>query len=151
MAHVEEAIELAMALVKPFEGFRAAPYQCSARVWTIGYGTTRVNGAPVNIDTPEVDEPTAEQWAKEDLEWRLRAVRRLVVVPLRPRQEAALIDFCYNLGTGALKASTLRSKLNRGDYEGAAGEFRRWVFAGGRRLRGLVKRRAAEKRMFLYG
>ena len=138
-----------MTLLKPFEGFRATPYRCSAQVWTIGYGTTRLNGAPVTMTTPAVDEETAERWAMEDLEGRLRAVHRLVAVPLRPRQEAALIDFCYNLGTGALKASTLRAKLNRGDYDGAAGEFRKWVFAGGRRLRGLVRRRAAEKRMFV--
>jgi lysozyme len=55
----------------------------------------------------------------------------------------------FNLGNGSLQASTLRKRINREDYEGAANEFPRWVFAGGRKLRGLVKRRYAERELFL--
>jgi lysozyme len=52
------------------------------------------------------------------------------------------------LGAGALQASTLRKKILRYDMDGAAREFDRWVFAGGRKLAGLVRRRAAEREMF---
>lgn len=145
----EKAQQLTLRLVKHFEGFRSAPYQCSAKVWTIGYGTTRLpSGSRVTSSTSMVGERTAEEWAAADLRRRARVVRRLVRVPLDDGQVAALVDFAYNLGTGALKASTLRRKLNRGDYEGASREFRKWVWAGGRKLRGLVRRRSAEKKIF---
>lgn len=145
----EKAAKLTLDLVRRFEGFRAAPYQCSAKVWTIGYGSTRdPAGRRITQATPSIGRDVAQDWATADLQRRARITRRLVRVRLTDGQMAALTDFTYNLGSGALKASTLRQKLNRGDYEGASREFRKWVFAGGRRLRGLVRRRAAEKTLF---
>ena len=83
-----------------------------------------------------------------DLERYERAVGRLVTVSLSENQFGALVSFTYNLGSDNLKASTLRQKLNRGDYRGAAGEFPKWRRAGGRVLKGLVRRRAAERALF---
>ena len=78
-----------------------------------------------------------------------RAVLRLCPVPLSQGQYDALVSFSFNLGAGALQSSTLRRKIMREDYEGAADEFPRWVFAAGLRLAGLVRRREAERALFL--
>jgi lysozyme len=77
------------------------------------------------------------------------AVLRHIRVPLEDGQFNALCSFVFNLGSGALQSSTLRRKINRGDYIGAANEFPRWVYAGGRKLKGLVRRREHERLMFI--
>ena len=64
-------------------------------------------------------------------------------------QFSALVSFTFNVGAGALQRSTLRMKLNRGEYQNAAGEFPKWRMAGGRVLAGLVRRRAAERALFM--
>ena len=78
-----------------------------------------------------------------------RGVRRLVNVKLNHNQFSSLVSFSFNLGLGNLQNSTLRMKLNREDYDGAADEFPKWRKAGGRILKGLVRRRAAERSLFL--
>jgi lysozyme len=75
----------------------------------------------------------------------LRLCPGLVLEPEGRR--AALADFVFNLGAGRLQASTLRRKVIAGDWDGVAGQLRKWVFGGGRRLRGLVLRREAEVRL----
>ena len=73
-----------------------------------------------------------------------RAVLRLIKVPLTDGQFDALVSFTFNLGSGALQRSTLRRKVNREEHEEVPAEFMRWVWAGGRKLKGLVRRREAE-------
>jgi lysozyme len=63
----------------------------------------------------------------------------------------ALVSFAFNVGLGNLQSSTLRMKYNRGDYDGAAEEFLKWTKAGGKVLNGLVRRREAERALFLSG
>lgn len=133
-----------------FEGYSATPYQCSAKVWTIGYGSTRQpDGTPVTADTPAITREEAKRWLEADLRKFEGAVTRLVDVPLHENQFSALVSLVYNIGSGNFKASTLRSKLNRGDYFGASQEFYKWRRAGGKVLNGLVRRRAAEEALFL--
>ena len=88
-----------------------------------------------------------EKMLKRDLERLERGVHRLCPLPLTEGQYDALVSFSFN--TGSLSVSTLRKKVLRGDFEGAADEFPRWVFAAGRRLAGLVRRREAERALFL--
>jgi len=141
----------ALAIIKHFEGFRSHPYLCPAGVWTIGYGSTFTpDGTPVTKDTPPIDEAAAEAWSYASLADTERQVIALVNVPLTENQFGALVSFTYNLGSGRLQSSTLRAKLNRGDYEGAAGEFWKWRRGGGRILPGLVARRAAEVALFRH-
>ena len=90
-----------------------------------------------------------KEMLKRDLDRFERGVRRLCPVPLTQGQYDALVSFSFN--TGSLSVSTLRKKVLRRAYEGAADEFPRWVFAGGRRLAGLVRRREAERILFLSG
>ena len=132
-------------LIKDFEGFRSEPYLCSASVATIGYGST----LGITLDSPAISQEEGEALLAKDLERFERGVHRLCPVPLSRGQYDALVSFSFILGAGALQSSTLRRKIMREDYEGAADEFPRWVFAAGRRLAGLVRRREAERALFL--
>lgn len=77
------------------------------------------------------------------------AVLRLIRVPLTNGQFDALVSFAFNIGAGALQRSTLRRKVNNEDHHDASTEFRKWVWAGGKKLNGLVKRRKAEAAMYI--
>ena len=132
-------------LIKKFEGFRAAPYLCPAGVPTIGWGSTHYeNGAPVKIDDPPISRERADRMLERYVV-RTRVRIRAKAPGLSGARMEALESFAYNLGTGALFGSTLFRKVKAGDHVGAAQEFPRWIYAGGRKLRGLVRRREAEK------
>lgn len=132
-------------LIKKFEGFSHTPYICPAGYWTIGYG----HRIPDSSTSNGISESDAEMLLRKDLNTAELAVRRLIKVELTENQFSALVSFVFNLGSGRLQSSTLRMKLNRGDYEGAANEFLRWTKGGGRTLKGLVVRRQAERELFL--
>lgn len=126
-------------LIQHFEGFQPKPYRCPGGYWTIGYGHL--------IDSPDRGEITRGEAAlllSKDMEVAERAVLRQVKVPLNQGQFDALVSFTFNLGSGALQASTLRRKLNQELYWLVPEQLRRWVFAGGRKLPGLIRRREAE-------
>jgi lysozyme len=72
------------------------------------------------------------------------SVLRLIAVPLTQGQFDALVSFTFNLGSGALQRSTLRRKVNREEHDDVPAELMKWVWAGGSKLKGLVKRRKAE-------
>ena len=91
-----------------------------------------------------IDEATAEELLRLDVETAERAVLRLIQVPLEDGRFDALASFTFNLGAGALQRSTLRRKVNREEHDAVPAEFRRWVWAGGRKLKGLIRRREAE-------
>jgi len=137
-------------LVKQYEGFYANAYKCPAGVWTIGYGHT---GGVKKGDTVTPEE--AERMLEEDLAGAGAAVERLITVPLKDNQFAALVSFTFNLGEGSLAGSTLRKKLNAGNYDDVPVEMAKWVKATDpktgekRTLAGLVRRRAAEGELWL--
>ncbi|ESA32909.1 lysozyme [Leptolyngbya sp. Heron Island J] len=131
-------------LIKTFEGLRLKAYQDAVGVWTIGYGTTR--GVKPG---QAISEAQAEALLKADLNRFEKAVNQTVRVSINDNQFAALVSFAYNVGSGALRSSTLIKKLNRRDIYGAANEFPRWNRAGGRVLAGLTRRRNAERALFL--
>lgn len=136
-------------LIKKYEGLRLDAYLCPAKVPTIGYGHTgTVDGKPVKIGMV-ITEKKAEELLRKDLECFENGVCNCVKVPLTQGQFDALVSFSYNLGIGSLQDSTLLKLLNQKKYEDAAEQFERWVKAGGRTLEGLVKRRRAEKTLFL--
>ena len=131
-------------LIKSFEGLRLKAYQDAVGVWTIGYGTTR--GVKPG---QEITEAQAEALIKTDLTRFERDVSQAVRISINDNQFAALVSFTYNVGSGAMRSSTLLRKLNRRDINGAANEFPRWNRAGGRILAGLTRRRNAERALFL--
>lgn len=131
-------------LIKRFEGLKLTAYRCPAGVPTIGYGHTRTARMGQAIT-----EATAEALLREDLAEYEQCVTRLVHAPLDQHQFDALVSFAFNIGCPRLSASTLLTKLNRLDYAGAADELLRWNRGGGKVLRGLVRRREAERALFL--
>ena len=137
-------------LIKLYEGYSSSPYLCPANHWTIGYGAIwGMDDKRVTEDHPDINEDQADFLLRRDVKKSEMAVLRHIRVPLEDGQFNALCSFVFNLGSGALQSSTLRRKINRGDYIGAANEFPRWVFAGGRKLKGLVRRREHERLMFI--
>jgi lysozyme len=133
-------------LVKSFEGCKLTAYQDSVGVWTIGYGHT----AGVHAGQTCTQEQ-ADAWLAEDLQASCDAVLRLAKVNLTQGQFGSLTSFCFNLGQANLARSTLLKLLNQADVKGAAGEFQKWSFAGGKLLPGLMRRRLAEEALFLKG
>lgn len=130
-------------IVKEAEGLRLSAYLCPAGIPTIGYGHTK--GVKLG-DTCTKEQ--AEKWLENDFFTAKQEVKAVVKVPLRENQLDALASFVFNLGVRKLTQSTLLKKLNAGDYNGAAAEFDKWVFAGKVKLNGLVKRRAKERQLF---
>lgn len=134
----------AISLVKASEGLRLSAYQDVGGVLTIGYGHTAdvTEGMVITVDQ-------AETLLQADLAEAARCVESLVTVPLTQGQFDALCDFVFNLGERDLERSTLLLLLNAGNYQAAANQFRVWVMAAGEVLPGLVKRRAAERELFV--
>lgn len=131
-------------LIKEFEGLKLRAYQCSANIWTIGYGHT----ADVSANDV-ITEEKALSFLRQDVADSERAVNQYVHVPLTQNQFDALVSFVFNMGAGNFRTSTLLKKLNSGDDDGAAQEFGRWIHAGGKALAGLIRRREAERALFL--
>lgn len=157
-------------LMHQYEGYRNKPYLCPAHIWTIGYGhvlyqeqirlpMVRKEGYTGMIRSEYLLRAEDNRvWSKdetnklfeEDVANFERGVLRLTPTVLG-RQGAfdACVSFAFNAGLGNLQRSTIRMKANRQDWEGAAEAFMQWTKGGGRELAGLVKRRKAEKALFL--
>lgn len=129
-------------LIKKFEGCELKAYKCPAGVWTIGYGHT-YGVKKGDIITKE----QAEHWLNNELEKFTSYLENLLTVEVTENQFAALLSFIYNLGYNNLKNSTLLRKINSGDIT-ASDEFLRWNKAGGVVLKGLIKRREEEKKLY---
>ena len=140
-------LELAASLCKQFEGFRSKPYLCPANVATIGYGSTYyADGRKVTLEDSPIDEPTASALLMHELEhtYLQGVLRNCPILMTDERKCNAIVDFCYNLGTGRLQTSTLKRKINAQDWEGAKEQLMLWNKGGGKVLAGLTKRRTAE-------
>jgi len=143
-----DAVAIAANLARRFEGLYLTPYLCPAGVPTIGYGATYYeDGTPVTLR----DAPITRQRAEALLVWMIRRVYLPAVLKWCPRlhletpgRVAALIDWTFNLGSGKLRTSTLRKRVNEDDWDAVPDELRKWNKAGGRVLRGLTIRREAE-------
>lgn len=128
--------------IADFEGFRSEAYiPVEGDVPTIGFGSTE--GVKLG-DTISV--PDALNRLEKDVRVAEDAVRSCVTVPLMPYEFDAYTSLAYNIGGKAFCDSTLVRKLNAGDYAGACEQIKRWTYAGGKNLQGLVNRRAEEYR-----
>ena len=135
-------------LICRWESFSPTIYVCPAGYPTVGYGhlVTEKNKEQF-LDGVDLDE--ALELLRGDVQVAERAVAQFITAPLTQGQFDALVSFTFNLGAGALQRSTLRRKINRGDEDGIPAEFLKWVWAGGRKLKGLIRRRKAEALLFL--
>ena len=163
--------EAGATLMHQYEGYRTKPYLCPAHIWTIGYGhvlyqdqirlpVVRIDGKDTPMIRKEMPLKPEDNrvWTKEEIEKLFaddvasfeRGVLRLAPVVL-DRQGAfdACVSFSFNAGLGNFQRSTIRMKTNRREWDAAAEAFMQWTRGGGKELPGLVKRRKAEKALFL--
>lgn len=136
------ALELAIELIKRFEGCRLTAYKCPAGVWTIGWGET-LGVKEGDVWTQEQADAMLRRRAAQFILATLKRCPQLTAEP--PERLAACTSLAYNIGVGAFGASSVRRKTARREYLGAADSFLLWNKAGGRVLRGLVRRRQAER------
>lgn len=130
-------------LIKRFEGCKLKAYKCPAGVWTIGWGATGKDIVEGLVWT----QAQADARLAKDLErYAFEVDTVLGRAPTTQNQFDALVSFHYN--TGKIGSATLTAKHKRGDHDGAAREFGKWVMAGGRKRNGLVNRRAAERELY---
>lgn len=133
---------VALVSIASFEGYRGEAYKDVAGIPTIGYGETK-GVAMGQTTTPE----RALIQLLKSVNIHSDQIRPLITVPLYQHEFDAYSSFAYNVGVNNFKNSTLRKKLNAGDYTGACEELKRWVYAGGKKQAGLVKRREKEYNM----
>ncbi len=138
-------------MIKRWEGLRLSAYEDPDGIWTIGYGHTNAAGAPHVHKDMQITEMEAEEILCQDLKKFEQVVEQSVTVPLSDEQFVALVSFSYNVGTQAFRRSTLLKKLNKGNYEAVPIELQKWTRVGGKRLKGLVNRRAAEAGLWAQG
>ncbi|GFO74028.1 lysozyme [Bathymodiolus platifrons methanotrophic gill symbiont] len=144
MRHVtEEGINL----IKRFEGFSSSVYICPAGYPTIGYGHV-IRDDENHLFAEGINKEEGEELLRQDVHWAERGVLKLIDVPLTEGQFDSLVSFTFNLGSGALQRSTLRRKVNREEHGDVPVQLKRWVWAGGRKLKGLKMRRNAEANIY---
>ena len=132
-------------LIRRFEGLKLSRYRCPAGVLTIGYGHT---GRDVALYAKSITQEKAEALLKNDALYCLKVAKELSpILRLYPARQIAIADFCFNLGETRYKASTLRRCINRHHWASAQQEMKKWVWGGGKKLPGLILRRAAEARL----
>lgn len=136
-----------LQLIKRFEGFSSTIYLDAAGLKTIGYGHL-IKPHESAAFKAGITEARAEELLKSDIAMAERAVARLINVPLTNNQFDSLVSFTFNLGAGTLQRSTLRAKLNREEYWLVPAEMMRWIYAGGRKVQGLIIRRMAEVKLY---
>ncbi|WP_332604976.1 lysozyme [Acinetobacter sp. ESBL14] len=136
-------------LITSFEDLKLNAYDDGVGVWSIGFGTTVY---PTGVPVRQGDSCTLEQansFFQYDLKRFEKAVNEAITVPISQNQFDALVSLSYNIGSHAFKSSTLVKYLNVLDEYAAAEQFLVWNKAGGKVLKGLVRRREAERSLFL--
>ena len=137
-----------IALIKSFEGCVLEAYPdpgTGGDPWTIGYGHTGSEIYPGFTITQE----RADEYLRLDVQRFEQCVEQSLLVDVNQNQFDALVCFSFNVGCKALSGSTLLKLLNNGDSEAASQQFARWSKAGGKVMAGLVRRRDAERQLFL--
>ena len=140
------ALACAIPLVGYYEGRNLTAYLDPVGLPTICYGSTTGVRLGQTRTAAECD-----ALLSAELGVAIASVDRLTTQPQPDTRRAALGSFVYKVGPGAFERSTLLRKLNAGDVAGACAELSRWVYAGGRQLGGLIKRRAAERELCEVG
>jgi lysozyme len=136
-------------LIKSFEGFEPKMYLDSAGLPTIGYGTLIDEADEKCLLTATINEVAAESLLINDVSKYEARIAPMIKVPLSQNQYDAIISFAYNVGTTALRKSTLLTKINIDPNDPTIeSEFTKWVFAGGKKIKGLMNRRLKEAELY---
>jgi lysozyme len=141
-----DAQDKLVQLIMDHEGFKSKVYLCPAGKKTIGYGFTNSR----YIKKQRMTEGEARSILVNEIIPATRCiVKRYVKVSLSPYQEAALISFCFNCGEGNLKSLvSKKDRLNDGNFSVIPSLMKLYVKADGKTLKGLVKRRDQEAKLF---
>lgn len=141
----------ALAIIGNAEGCRREPYRCPADVLTVGIGSTAYSGEPIEPHKRYSDVEIAGRWVN-DIKIAERCVNTYANGPRIPQSVFDVaVSLTFNVGCGATSKSTLFNKIRQGDYIGACNELPKWVYAGSRKLPGLVIRREKERQLCLTG
>lgn len=138
-------------LIKNFEGFSSTWYKCPAGIWTIGYGHTAAAGPPSYEPLQKITREQGEQILRSDLARYEQAVMDAVTVPLSDEQYSAIVSFCYNVGPGAFRSSSVLKAVNAKRHDLVPSRLALYTKGGGRVLQGLVRRRQAEGQLYIKG
>lgn len=130
--------------IKEHEGLRLKAYECQGGVRTIGYGHAILRYEDYDVITEE----TANELLAKDIRIAQSYVKKYTKIYLKQNQFDALVSFTFNLGSGNFSKSTLLKYVNKKMHKEAAKEFHKWVYAGGNRSKGLIKRRKQEAEMY---
>lgn len=141
--------EAGLALIKSFEGWRASAYQDATGVWTIGYGHTSMAGPPAVVPGRTITRAEGAAILRRDLERFAEQIAPLITVELNANQRSALLSFAYNVGPANFARSSVLRFVNEGRFSEVPARLALWTKAGGKVLRGLARRRAAEGALFL--
>lgn len=142
----------ALNFIKKAEGgLYLKAYQDSGGVWTVGFGSTYDFDKQRKVQQGDIiTEAQAQKWLEMETSQNAKDIDSLVTVPLTNNQKNSLVSFVYNVGISAFKASSLLRLLNSGaDKNTVAAQFDRWVYDNGVKVKGLINRRNAEKKLFL--
>jgi lysozyme len=141
--------KLGIDMMHHFEGCKLQAYQCSAKVWTIGWGNTYYQDKRPVKQGDKVTQDQANELFEMVMNEFAIEVRKALTKEVSENQFSALVCFAYNVGIGNLKKSTLLKKVNvNPNDETIAAEFAKWNKAGGKVLNGLVRRRKAEADLY---
>lgn len=139
-----------LALIKEFEGCKLTAYKDAVGIWTIGHGTTAAAGLGI---TPKagmtISQDEADRLLLAGLDKFGASIRPAITAPINENEWGAFLSLAYNIGPSAFKKSSALRKFNAGDKAGAASAIMLWNKAGGKVLKGLVRRREAERALFL--
>ena len=140
----------AIDTIKAFEGFRAETYLDSVNVPTIGYGTTaRAGVGIVPVPGMVISEKQAEKYLRAAVEKFAARIDPLIKRTINENEYSAFLSLAYNIGPGAFARSSALRYFNEGNKIKAADSILLWNKADGKVLRGLVRRRAWERNLFL--
>jgi lysozyme len=142
--------ETNLDIIKASEGHRSSVYPDVTGIWIIGFGSCfDLRGSRIGPDYPDIIEEEGEGLLRRELHHVERAIDKLIKAEITDNMHAAIGSFAYNCGTAALQRSTFRQYINQGRYEDASDELPRWCRAGGKKIPGLLRRRYAERELFL--
>ena len=156
-AYPDPASPMAAELRKEANARKLGWEKLSGDPWTIGWGSTGVDTFSSSTDGrlkpigpgTKWTQAQADERKTQDLNRFCVEVSKLLKTEVNDNQFAALVSFSYNVGVGNLKTSTLLRLVNQNKFLDASNEFLRWTKAQGKELPGLVRRREAERRLFL--
>ena len=135
--------EAGLKLVQNFEGLRLHSYDDGTGVWTVGYGHTPAKPGQV------ITQAQATKFLESDLASAEKAVSNSLKVIVNPNQFSAMVSLAFNIGNGAFEGSSVLRHVNAREWQQAADAFLKWIDAGYPEEAGLLRRRQAERALFL--